>query len=335
MPKPRKSLIAIESTPYYHCMARCVRRAFLCGVDELSGKSYEHRRGWLETKLLNLPNIFAIDIAAYAIMSNHYHAVLHINTARAKSWSDLEVVERWHQLFSGTALSSQYLKNGKLPEAEALAFQVVVDEWRLRLQDISWFMRVLNEAIAREANAEDKCTGRFWEGRFKSQALLDESALLACMAYVDLNPIRAKLAKTAEKSHHTSVKKRCEKAKKTRQANHINQQVKSLYPFVGSLCQKSRQHQSEGIQIRLTDYLNLVDCTGRIIREDKNGYIDSKSEKILQRLNINEAQWFTMAKNFEGCFGAFVGNEKNLRSACEKLEYQRPSGLSACKQMFH
>ena len=95
-------------------MARCVRRAFLCGVHELSYKSYEHRRGWLETKLLNLPNIFAIDIAAYVIMSNHYHAVLHINAARAKSWSDLEVVERWHQLFSGTALSGQYLKDGIL-----------------------------------------------------------------------------------------------------------------------------------------------------------------------------------------------------------------------------
>ena len=335
MPKPRKSLIAIESTAYYHCMARCVRRAFLCGVDELSGKSYEHRRGWLENKLLSLPNIFAIDIAAYAIMSNHYHVVLHINAARAKEWSDLEVVERWHQLFSGTALSSKYLKDGELPKTEALAFQVVVDEWRSRLQDISWFMRVLNEAIAREANAEDNCTGRFWEGRFKSQALLDEAALLACMAYVDLNPIRANMAKTLEKSHHTSIKKRCVKAKKTRQANHINQQEKSLLPFVGLGCQKNSQNQSEGILMRLTDYLNLVDCTGRIIREDKNGCIDSKAEKILQRLNINEAQWITMSKNFEGCFSSFAGNERSLRSACEKLEYQRPSGLSACKQMFH
>ncbi len=77
-------------------MARCVRRTFLCGVDELSGKLYEHRHGWLETKLLNLPNIFAIDIAAYVIMSNHYHAELHINSVRANSWSDLVVVERWH-----------------------------------------------------------------------------------------------------------------------------------------------------------------------------------------------------------------------------------------------
>jgi hypothetical protein len=96
MPKPRKSLIAVESTPYYHCVARCVRRAYLCGDDVQTGKNYEHRRAWLEDKLLELPNVFAIDVAAYAIMSNHYHAVLHINVERAKTWSDIEVVERWH-----------------------------------------------------------------------------------------------------------------------------------------------------------------------------------------------------------------------------------------------
>ena len=107
MPKPRKSLIAVESTPYYHCVARCVRRAFLCGVDSHSGQSYEHRRAWLEHRLLELPKVFAIDIAAYAIMSNHYHVILHINTDRAKTWSDYEIVERWHRLFNGTVLSQK------------------------------------------------------------------------------------------------------------------------------------------------------------------------------------------------------------------------------------
>ena len=111
MPKPRKTLIAVESTPYYHCVARCVRRAFLCGIDTLTGQNYEHRRAWLEDRLLELPKVFAIDIAAYAIMSNHYHVILHINTERANSWSDHEIVERWHQLFNGTVLSQKYLKN--------------------------------------------------------------------------------------------------------------------------------------------------------------------------------------------------------------------------------
>ncbi len=331
MPKPRESLISVESTPYYHCVARCVRRAFLCGQDLQTGKSYEHRRAWLEERLLELPKVFAIDVAAYAIMSNHYHAVLHINTGRAKSWSDLEVVKRWHQLFNGTVLSQRYLIEGGLPRAEMIAFQPVIDKWRLRLQDISWFMRVLNEEIARAANSEDGCTGRFWEGRFKSQALLDEAALLACMAYVDLNPVRAKMANTLETSHHTSIKKRCEKAKISQQPNRISQQEKSLYPFVGH----PRENQPEGIQMRLNDYLMLVDATGRIIREDKRGHISVSAQNILKRLNIDETRWLKMACQFEECFASFVGSESRIRMICEQLEYRRPSGLAASKRMFH
>jgi REP element-mobilizing transposase RayT len=332
MPKPRKSLIAVESTPYYHCVARCVRRAFLCGVDTLTGQNYEHRRAWLEDRLLELPKVFAIDIAAYAIMSNHYHVILHINTDRAKSWSDYEIVERWHQLFNGTVLSQKYLKNeGELSKVEMLVFQETIDEWRSRLLDISWFMRILNEAVAREANTEDGCTGRFWEGRFKSQALLDEAALMACMAYVDLNPIRAKMATTPEKSDHTSIKKRCEKAVESSNPNHINQQEKSLYPFVGN----PKQNQPVGIQMKLSDYLELVDSTGRVLRKDKRGAISAGAEKILDRLDVDEDQWLEMTTNFEGCFSSFVGGESSLRMACENLHYQRPPGLATCKLMFH
>jgi REP element-mobilizing transposase RayT len=332
MPKPRKTLIAVESTPYYHCVARCVRRAFLCGVDTFTGQNYEHRRAWLEDRLLELPKVFAIDIAAYAIMSNHYHVILHINTDRAKSWSDYEIVERWHQLFNGTVLSQKYLKNeGELSKVEMLVFQETIDEWRSRLLDISWFMRILNEAVAREANAEDGCTGRFWEGRFKSQALLDEAALMACMAYVDLNPIRAKMAATPEKSDHTSIKKRCEKAVESSNPNHINQQEKSLYPFVGN----PKEGQPEGIQMKLSDYLELVDSTGRVLRKDKRGAISSGAEKILDRLDVDEDQWLEMTSNFEGCFSSFVGGESSLRMACENMNYQRPPGLVTCKLMFH
>ncbi|NDO76596.1 transposase, partial [Shewanella sp. SE1] len=147
MTTARRQLIDAESTPFYHVINRCVRRAFLCGEDALSGRSYEHRRGWIVDKIRQLSSIFCIDVCAYAVMSNHYHLVLKIDLAAQQSLSPFEVIERWTGLFSGN----------------------------------SWFMRCLNEDIARKANREDSCKGVFWEGRFKSQALLDEQALLACM----------------------------------------------------------------------------------------------------------------------------------------------------------
>ena len=195
MPTARKSQVSLTDTPYYHCVSRGVRRSFLCGEDVVTGQSYAHRREWVEERLLYLSQIFAIDVCAYAVMSNHTHVVLHIDTERAKGWSMDEVLTRWHELHHGTYLTQTYMDETKREELDAAQLQAVEDiaqVYQSRLCDLSWFMRELNEYIAREANKEDQCTGRFWEGRFKSQALLDE-ALAACIAYVDLNPIRAHL----------------------------------------------------------------------------------------------------------------------------------------------
>ncbi|MCA6065241.1 transposase [Thalassolituus marinus] len=330
MPKPRKQQVSIEDTPYYHCVSRCVRRAFLCGTDSVTGESYEHRRGWLENKLLELPQMFAIQIAAYAIMSNHYHVVLYVDSDSSKSWTDEEVIERWHSLFKGNLLSQRFMRGDEMNKADLARLQIYITEWRTRLTDISWFMRVLNESIAREANLEDDCTGRFWEGRFKSQALLDEAALAACMAYVDLNPVRACMAKTPEDSDHTSIKCRVEKAKTAHTPNHLHQQPKELLSFAGN----PRQAMPKGIAMKLTDYLELVDATGRIIREDKRGFISDSSEKILERLGLDKDRWLSMTQNFENTFSTFAGNEQKLRSTCERLQYQRPPGLNRCRTAF-
>lgn len=230
MARARKSLISLEDTNYYHCVSRCVRRAFLCGEDFLTGNSYEHRRLWVEDRLLLLAEVFAIDVCAFAVMSNHTHVVLHVDLDEAQSWSVTDVLLRWHRIHKGTLLSNWYLnpeKRVQMDDAAVNSVEELAEVWRIRLADISWFMRSLNEYIAREANKEDECTGRFWEGRFKSQALLDESAILACMAYVDLNPIRAKMAFTPEKSDHTSIQHRINAAKTGKKA-------KKLMPFVGN-----------------------------------------------------------------------------------------------------
>ena len=262
MPKPRYRRVSVEDTQYYHCISRCARRAFLCGKDAQTGYDFSHRRQWIIDRIKLLCSLFAVDLCAYAIMSNHYHIVVRINSEQVPEWSDEEVARRWMQVFTGPVLMHQYIGNADLTGSEHKQVAELIATWRERLCDLSWFMRCINEpipkalaalagqALARIANAEDHCTGRFWEGRFKSQALLDERALLACMAYVDLNPIRAAMARTPEQSDYTSVQER------------INQ------PDSISLSTLD-QNVENAIPIDLNDYLELVDWGGRVIKRNK------------------------------------------------------------------
>jgi len=319
MPKPRNAQVSIAATPYYHCVSRCVRRAFLCGNDMQSGIDYEHRRGWIEKRILKLGQIFCIDVCAYAVMSNHYHIVLHLNTREQTSLTLREVLTRWQSLYAGNQLVARYLREEPICDAETRAVTELGEQWRERLADLSWFMRALNEGVAREANFEDHCTGRFWEGRFKSQALLDEQALMACMAYVDLNPIRARMAKTPEQSDYTSAKKRIREVQQTPPEEYTPYQPRTLYPFVGN----PREPMPQGLPYGLSDYLELLDWTGRIIRDDKRGAIPGNTPKILDRLNIEAKNWLHSAQHFERSFKIFAGKMASVKAACEALGYQR------------
>ena len=326
MPKARKAQICLSDTPYYHCVSRCVRQAFLCGHDQLTGASYEHRRQWVEGRIHFLSEIFAIDVCAYAVMSNHTHVVLHVDQDKASQWTVDEVIQRWHRLHKGTLLSQQYCQ----PEQRRLmgnALLATVEDtaeiWRQRLVDISWFMRSLNEYIARQANLEDNCTGRFWEGRFKSQALLDEAALAACMAYVDLNPVRAGMADTPETSDHTSIQYRIHAAK----AGKLPGQLMS---FADNPCQPL----PHGLPFVLTDYLELVDITGRQMAKNKRGTISGSLPDILTRLNINSSQWRELTTSFETYFHYSAGGEPALSLYQQQHNLKRLRDKSAAKRLF-
>mgnify|MGYP003632382199 CR=1 FL=1 len=324
MPQSRKSQISLIDTPYYHCVSRCVRRSFLCGIDKYSGQSYEHRRGWVESRLLFLASVFSIDICAYAVMSNHTHIVLHVDKTLAEAWGTEAVLTRYHKLHKGTLLTQKYLKGDPLTQGELISFDETVELYRKRLYDISWFMRDLNEYIAREANKEDDCTGRFWEGRFKSQALLDESAVLACMAYVDLNPIRANVASTPEASKNTSIKKRTKALKNKRP------QPKTLMPFIGN----HKEDMPKGITFDLKDYCELVDTTGRYIHDRKSGVIDDKQNPILERLGLNSAQWLTLTTEFEKHFYYAAGAEQMMHAFKRHTQHQRLRGLDNARLLL-
>ena len=318
MTTARSQLIRPDITPYYHCASRCVRRPYLCGYDPLSGQSYDHRRDWAEQRILSLAQIYCIRICAYAVMSNHYHLVAYIDQDTAASLSNTEVIERWateHQL---PEIISRFLTGQLSSELEKQTCHNIINTWRERLHSLSWFMKELNYGIALLANREDECTGRFWEGRFRSQALLDDKALLAAMAYVDLNPIRSNMADTPEKSEYTSIKNRLDK---------LDQGQHTAFPlsdFIG----EQQPNTAFGLPFRLLDYIELVDWVGRQLRNDKPGRIDAYQPEILRRLSLQQRECLALCSGLEGKYRLWIGSHHKLQDAKSTLNRKRLVGLS-------
>ena len=342
MTQARKQLVSLEETPYYHCISRCVRRAFLCGENQVTGENYEHRKTWVVEKLKDLSEVFAIDICAYAILNNHYHIILHVDTDTAKRWHQDEVIARWRKLFGGDVLIESYLAGQCTTQAERDKVTETAETWRARLMDISWFMRCLNESIARQANKEDNCKGRFWEGRFKSQALLDDRALLACMVYVDLNPVRAGICETPEASDFTSIQQRLQAYKEKAVDNQVSANAKTdrienkeessaiiqLNDFIGGF------DTQKGIPFDEIAYFELTDWTGRAVHPKKRGSIPEGLPSLLTRLGLSKENWIETVTGYEKYFSDFVGQEAKMKDAGASRGMKWLRGWRACKRLF-
>ncbi len=275
--------------------------------------------------------------------------VLHVDRARASTWTKEEVVERWLQLFNGNLLIKRWFKEPKsLDKATLEKVDEIIEEWRERLCSISWFMRGVNETIARMANEEEKCKGRFWEGRFKSQALLDEAALLSCMAYVDLNPVRAGMEQDIVDSDFTSIQQRLyehvehctvrnseeqkvvEKVEKQQTLKAdlglLEQPEAPLMPFCGS----SHVSIHSALPFTRQDYFALVDATGRIIRNDKRGHIPPEIPAIVTRFGINPDKWLNHVQHFGRRYGCCAGAVEKMRAYAQvfKRKWGRGQGVS-------
>jgi REP element-mobilizing transposase RayT len=312
MPRARKHLVCLEDTRFYHVSSRCVRRAFLCGIDEQTGKNYEHRRAWIEDRIRVLSSLFSIDLCAYAVMSNHYHLVVRLNPEEVDDWQDDEVLNRWTALFRGPLLVQRYRAGEPLTTAELDTVRSIVAVYRTRLGSLSWFMKCLNEPIARMANAEDDCKGHFWESRFHSQPLCSDRALLTAMAYVDLNPVRAGLATTPEGSDYTSFKARCRgdyqqitlagsvsRLLERRELHHFEIPVRPLIQFSNCASGNNRRREADAVLlIREIEYMLLVDTTGRVAISGKRSRIDSALVPILARLGLSSQQWVQVSAAF-------------------------------------
>jgi len=322
MPIPRKALVSVDTTPSYHVVSRCVRRTFLCGTFE--NKDFSHRRDWIVNRLTELATIFSIAVTSYAIMPNHYHLVVRIQRQQAKSWDNHEVIRRWNALFQLPFLVERFI-NGDLMSGAELDFVLAkVALWRERLYDLSWFMRCLNEKIARMANAEDGCTGHFWESRFKSQALLKDVAEIQLMIYVDLNPIRAGIADSLETSDYTSIQSRLD-------CNSTSPMKKLLLPFAGD---SHKGKDPNHISYNLMEYIQLVEWTGRQIHPNKHGYISEDIPPLLVRLQMSHTIWLRNCSKLESIYHRVIGPVGDIQLFCKKLKQKWLRGLTPCREAF-
>ena len=370
MALPRSKYVQEGQEGVYHCFSRCVRRAFLYGFDALTGRDFSHRKAWLVERLRFLAAIFAIEVCAYAVLENHYHTVLRTRPDVVTGWSDREVAVRWLKLFprhrdrQGSALPPADKEISALADCPERIAQL-----RQRLSSLSWFMGRLNEFMARAANKEDEVKGRFWESRFKCQALLDEAAIAACMVYVDLNPIRAGLAASPELSDFTSIQERIRAWQKEgmtsttasgQEAQDLqvgystpemsvpekadamgdailtgNESYKGLESSSSWLCPIASDFQRRGI-LRMTtaEYFGLVDMSGRMMRMDKRGVIDAELTPILLRIGANPEAWVETVSRFGSKFRLAAGLFSNLRSFADQLGRRWLKGLASARAAF-
>ena len=327
-------------------MSRCVRRAFLCGWDAYSGKDYEHRRDWVPERLRELSERFGVQVLAYSVMSNHTHLVLRTRPDWVDSWSADEVAERWCRLFRGRKAQREgkaydedkYERMRKDPEQ--------VRRCRDRLKDLSWFMRCLNESLARRANREDGCKGRFWEGRFQCQRLMDEGAMLACMAYVDLNPVRAKMADSLEESEFTSVYDRLVSARAQERLERLGRVDNPTQAQQREISrEEARKSQADWLlDLGSTDspflgvdeeyYLSLVEWTGRHLRKDKPGYLPAHLQTVLDRFDLDAKAWARNVTAYGSLFHRIAGKAEQLLDFAKSRGQRWFCGRSGSESLY-
>ena len=370
MALPRSKYVREGQEGVYHCFSRCVRRAFLYGFDTLTLRDFSHRKAWILERMRVLAALFAIEVCAYSIMENHYHIILRTRPDLVALWSDREVATRWLTLFPRHRRSSSLDASPLEEDINALVqCPERISTLRRRLSSLSWFMRCLNESIARTANKEDHVKGRFWEARFKCQALLDEAAIAACMAYVDLNPIRAGRASTPEESDFTSIQERIlawhkestagneavqhlcldssgselQDAEGRNLVSNANPERDGKMNNAGDdkvfsepwLCPIGSDARRRGIlKMTTVEYFELVDRSGRLLKSDKRGTIDPDLAPILLRIRANPEAWLDTVSGFGSKFRLAAGLLPSLRKFADQLGRRWLTGVAAARMAF-
>ena len=316
----RAEVIDPHEVNVVHVINRTVRRCFLFGDDPLSGKNFDHRKDWIEELLQHFAACFGIDLLCYSILSNHYHLILRTRPDVVDSWDETEVARRWLMICPPRKIAD---KPAEPTEAELNSIRgcpVRVAEIRQRLSSVSWWMRLLNQRVAQRANKEENEKGRFWQDRYRAIRLIDEESLVACAAYVELNPIRAAIAATLEESDYTSVKRRIETERHVargeacsppsqRDAFLSRVELNEAEGPIGPQPSQSGHRCSEKGFLPMTtrQYLELLDWTARKAVPGKRGSTPRDTPPVLKRLGLEESRWCELIRSFEETFCHVAG----------------------------
>jgi REP element-mobilizing transposase RayT len=334
MTLPRSKTVDLNVTHWYHCISRCVRRAFLIAEGEFD------RKAWLDNRLKELNSIFAVSVAGFSIMENHLHLLLRVDPDVAEAWTPMEVAQRWLKLFP-----PRVCRKPVAPTQEMLEDLASNPEWvqvhRERLMSLSWFMKCLKEPLSRLVNREEKCRGTFFESRFSSQGLLDNESILAVAAYIDLNPVAAGIAKLPEKSLFTSIKERVENiiaqgrlqdVSEIRNgsvaAQNVSEGIEEEHWLVPIEDRRSQGAKRAGIKdgFTLGQYLMLIDCISRKVRDGKAN-VSANELSIFERLSIDADTWLDRVKRLlttHRFYGSFMSaSQETLRGVAAKLGVRR------------
>jgi hypothetical protein len=357
MPVARKDVVIEGEVGTYLCVSRCVRRAFLCGYDQYAKKDYEHRKEWVRQRLRLLAGVFAVDVIGYAVMSNHTHCILRTRPDLADGWTDADVARRWLLVFPKRKDENGVACPPEEREILALCMDPArIAELRKRLASVSWFMRCLNEYLARRANKEDGCTGRFWEGRFNCKAVLDEAGLLAGMVYTDLNLIRAQVAQTPEECTFSSAHDRIVAGQATRRLAAFAE-AHGMSSIPATEAQIRLVHEQERlareadwltpIDIRCAnkgrmgalpmteeEYLSLLDWTGRQLHSGKRGTIPAHLASILTRMDLAVSGWVEMVDRYGSLFWRVVGQLELMAQAARRAGRKWFKGKGSSRRMY-
>jgi hypothetical protein len=358
---PRSEIVAKGEIGVYHCWNRCVQRAWLCGRDPVTGVDYEYRRFAIVEVEQALARLFAIDIGSHAELANHMHLVVRTRPDIAETYSDLEIVRRWWYICRLKRAANSDITDINAPTPEQLQHVCQcperVEELRRRLSDVSWFMGTLCEHLARRFNHESGTSGAFWEHRFGCRSLADESAIVLCSIYVDLNPIRAGEVQVPEEACHTSAYDRIQgrllRAQDQRgELNSCPLPSRRMYPddwlcpltvdehdasqlgAVGS--QLPWRASDKGLlPMSLEKYLDLLDWTGRHMRSDgEAGAVPESLAPILDRLGIRPEYWLQSVCEFDRRFGRVVGSVATVLQAARRAGRRWLYGKSQCALAF-